>query len=130
MQSKPTKTIFEIKSELEKIPVVKEYIKFNNLSPRDQQYIWNQWNQYYEDVKKTPTYALYQAIREAFGAKDMARFRMLQKEMKQMKQDGIIPSLTQPKGLDPMTFYHDQSVLQYKSILSEIVLKKESALEF
>lgn len=61
------------------------------------------------------------AIREAYRVKDMNRFNELQLEMKKMKAEGAIPTLSMPKSRDPMTFYHDQQVLNYKRLKSEAI---------
>lgn len=114
--------------KLEQLDIVKEYLKFDSLPYPQKQFIWNEWNEYYKEVKQSMTYALYQEIREAYRKNDMPRFKDLLDQMKQMKINGVIPSIPMPKGIDPMTFYHDQTVLVYKRLRSDA--QNKNSLEF
>jgi hypothetical protein len=120
MVQKPTQSFYDIKNLLEKNQVVKDLIAFIKLPVREQQRIFDLWEKYYEDVKGTTQYQLYQAMREAYAKRNFGRFKELQAEMQQMQKDEVIPELKKPPYVEPLTMYNDQLVIRYRNVLQEI----------
>ncbi len=129
MVTKQTRNVIEVKIALEKNESVRAYIAFISLPVIEQQRIFEEWEQYYRDVRQTTTHAMYRELREAYAKGDTVRFKQLHADMKDMKQKGLLPELDKPKSTEPLALYNDQLVINYRNVLQEIQ-RGGSSLEF
>lgn len=127
---KQTRNPYDLKAGLEKTQSVKDYLKFISLPILEQQRIWDKWEQYYKDVKKTVVYSMYQELRQAYREGKREKFEELLRDMKDMREKGITPELKTPYEIEPQALSHDQSVMTYKSLLYEIRNGSKANLEF
>lgn len=122
--------LYEEKKILERQKLVKQFMEYIKLPRTEQVRIWNKWEQYYKDVRKTVIYAMYQEMKSAFKKGDIKRVKELQAEIKQMRLDKVYPELPKPYHIEPQELSHDQDVIRYRIVLYEINKIASSPLEF
>lgn len=100
----------KIKEDIEKDPKnehpesvkqMRAWKMFKALPYAEQSMRWAEWGKYYEQVKETPAYALFQAQREAAEAKQMNRVIELSREARQMRLNNDHITLPKPPFVDP-----------------------------
>lgn len=88
-------------ASVEEIKAWKEYC---NLSYKEQTERKRAWSDYYENVKETPIYALFQEQKKAMASGNILRVKDLAKQARLMRINGDTETLTKPKFMDPDEF--------------------------
>lgn len=84
--------------------IISEWESFIKLTHPEQMKIWADWEKYYQDVKETPSYALFQEQRAAEAKKDWARVKDLAEQAKEMRKNGDHITLKKPSTVDPWEY--------------------------
>ncbi len=95
--------------------VLEAWFKWNRLSHDEQLKILNYWEKYYEDVKQTPSYMIFQEQREAAAKNDWGRVKELALDAKKIKENKDYV-LAKPTSIDPWDFNHNMDIKAYEDI--------------
>ncbi len=88
----------------ESLQMLKAYHAWGKLSDKDRQASIKAWRDYYDAVKESPIYALFQAQREAASKGDHRRLKDLASQARVMRLKGDHITLDKPLGIDPWEF--------------------------
>ena len=96
--------------------VLEAWFRWNRLSHDEQVKILNEWTKYYEEVKETPMYALFQEQRKAAKENNWGRVRELADQAREMRKNGDDITLTKPTSIDPWDFNHNMDIKAYNEL--------------
>lgn len=108
-------------------PVLKKWFEYKAMSENQKRLLLEDWNKYFEDVKKTKACRRYQIISDRIK-KHMPIGEYVEKAREQLEnQDWELPK---PYLDDPMYLMSNQYVSMYEKVLADIEnLKMESDIE-
>jgi len=95
------------------------WFKWNDLSHNDQVKILNDWDKYYEDVKQTPSYMIFQEMRKASRKGNITRVKELANDAKQIRENKDY-ILKKPTSIDPWEFRNNEAIKAYEQ-LQEVI---------
>lgn len=104
IKTKKLKNSIEFGNNPESKKMIIAWKEFMKLPYAEQARRRQEWEKYYQEVKHTPIYALFQAQREADARKDSGEVIALAKQAKEMRKNGDHITLLKPKFVDPWEF--------------------------
>lgn len=109
----------EIQATLENSEEVQEYLICESLSYQEQQRLRAMWDKYFEDVKKTTAYKLYQICRYGFKKKRMDVVKRAARLARIRRENGV-RELQKPSGFDPVGLSNSHKVIRYLQIADQL----------
>lgn len=91
------------------------WFKWNALSHEDQLKILTDWDKYYEDVKRTPSYMIFQEQREASRKGNLTRVKELAQDARKIKENKDY-ILKKPTSIDPWEFSNNEAIKAYEQL--------------
>lgn len=109
-----------LKREMQQDPFYNDWQVWLLLPDEQKKEIQEKWDKYYEDVKETPIYALFQEQREAARKNNYTRVKELAAESREMRKNGDHITLEKPKATDPFEYNNSTFVHNYRSLKRKI----------
>lgn len=113
-----------LQEELLLLPIVRDYLKFRTLSPEEKRKQTATWTEYYERVKTSNAYMLYQEQKALVGrlagvkgsAEEFIKKQIREKarQARELLADGIEDPLDRPNFRDPYEYHNSSKVQQYQ----------------
>jgi len=97
------------------------WFTWNRLSIEEQRKILNAWSKYYEDIKQTPSYLIFQEQRAVSMHGDWARVKELAQDARNIRENKDYV-LKKPTSIDPWEFRHSETIKAYERL--QIVIKE------
>ncbi len=95
--------------------VLEKWFKWNILSHDEQLKVLADWDKYYEDVKETPSYMIFQEQRIAASKNDWGRVKELAQDARKIKENKDYV-LKKPTSIDPWDFNQNMDIKGYLEI--------------